>query len=112
MEEINKTANGILSFCKCCNLYQLEFGNIFICFHTKDFISFQKYIKSINIQKSIDVNKHKPFRRKIMLSFPVKNIFFCLFPQEVEELRALIFLEKSFSKNKLLAPSFLFTLAN
>lgn len=94
MVSINKTSNGVLSFCKCCNTYQLEFGNIFISFSDKNFAAFQSYIENIDIDKSTERNKHKPFNRKIMLSFSEKNVFFCLYPEELRELRILIFIDE------------------
>jgi hypothetical protein len=107
MKEINKTLNGALSFCRCCNAYQLEFGNVFMCFHKSDFSVFQEYLKNIDAEESVRVNEHKPFNRKIMLRFPIKNVFFCLNSQELEELRALVFLGKVFPKEYLLSPPFL-----
>jgi len=101
MKLINRTNNGQLHFCKCCDTYQLEFGNLFISLKKKDFASFQKYIAEVDEEKSIEANRNKPFNRKIFLSFPVKNVFFCLHSHELHELRELLFITKQVSKNDL-----------
>jgi hypothetical protein len=99
MKLINKTKNGQLFFCKCCNTYQMEFGNLFVCFPEKEFQMFQRYVAEINGKKSVEINKNKSYKRKIFLSFPIKNIYFCLHWQELEELQILLFIKEKCTKN-------------
>lgn len=94
MKLINKTTNGQLSFCKCCNVFQLEFGNILFSFPQKDYMQLVNYVKGIDGKEYIQKNAHLSFNRKIFLSFPVKNLFFCLNLAELEELKTLLFIHK------------------
>lgn len=112
MKIINKTFNGVLSFCECCDTYQLEFGNIYISLKGEAFATFTQYIKDIDVKKSVEANKHKPINRKIMLAFPIKNLYFCLNPQELEELRVLLFITKRIPEKYLSFLSSLSVLAN
>jgi hypothetical protein len=86
----------------------VEFGNLFICFPKKEFQLFQQYVAEINVEKSVEANKDKEYRRKIFLSFPLKNMYFCLHWQELEELRILLFIKERHAKNY----SEVFTLAD
>lgn len=91
---VNKTTNGRLSFCECCNTYQLEFGNVLFSFSQKDFDGLKKYVGSINGEDCLRKNSHLACNRKIFLSFPVKGLFFCLNIPELEELKALLFIRR------------------
>jgi hypothetical protein len=90
MELLNKTKNGQLLYCKCCNTYQLEFGNLFFSLQEKEFMSFRRYIAGINGEQSAEANRNKSFHRKIFIHLSAKNLFFCLHLHELEELKTLL----------------------
>jgi len=92
MTPINNTSNGRLSFCKCCDCFQLEFGNILISFSENDFITFKKHISNIDAESFLQKNKHFNSKRKIFISFG--KCYFCLTAYELDELRVLLQLKK------------------
>jgi len=96
---VNKTTNGQLSFCKCCNIYQLEFGNVLFSFPQKEFEKLKQYVASIDGEDCFRKNRHLSFKRKIFLNFPVKGLFFCLNIPELEELKTLLFIRKRSTEN-------------
>ena len=48
MSIINETSNGKLVFCTNCNLYHLEFGNLYFNFNESELQIFRKYVNSID----------------------------------------------------------------
>lgn len=92
MIPINNTTNGCLSFCKCCDCYQLEFGNCLITFSKNDFITFKKNIENIDAESFLQKNKHFKSKRKIFISFG--KCYFCLTPYELDELKVLLKIKK------------------
>lgn len=97
MKLLNKTSNGQLSYCNCCNVYQLEFGNLLFSFKGEEFIVFQNYIAGMDGKKYERKNKYTAFNRKILLSLSVKNTFFMLNLHELEELKILLFIRENCS---------------
>lgn len=89
---VNETPNGRLSFCKCCDNYQLEFGNILFTFSQDQLSGLTEYIREIDGETYTRKNDHTPHNRKIFLQFPVKGILFCLNKEELEELKELLFI--------------------
>lgn len=94
MNLIHQTSNGRLFFCTCCGMYQLEFGNIILTFHEQEFHIFKDYIGRIKGDSAIRPEFHLALNRKIVLKFPVKNIYFCLNAPELDELKTLLFIHK------------------
>ena len=93
MTPLNHTPNGRLAFCKCCDCYQLEFGNILTTFSKKDYIIFKNHINNIDAEICIQKNKHFSSKRKIFVAFTDK-FYFSLTPDELEELKILLQLKK------------------
>lgn len=89
---INQTSNGRLTFCKCCDNYQLEFGNILFSFSQEQLPGLTEYIREIDGEVYSRKNDHTPHKRKIFLQFPIKGILFCLHKEELEELKELLFI--------------------
>jgi len=91
MKLINKTENGQLSFCKCCDTYQLEFGNIIFSIPQKGFNDLKKYVNDIDGEDCTRQNNHFSTNRKILLQFSTKGIMFCMNKEELEELKELYY---------------------
>lgn len=106
MTIINKTFNGQLSFCKCCNTYSLEFGNFFFCFTEVGFQGFRKYINSINGDLSEQRNQHFASNRKICIKVQSESIYFCLNKMELEELKELLSAKRNGKKSPYLAQNY------
>ena len=94
MKLINKTLNGQLFFCQCCNIYQLEFGNMLFSLNEKDFFALKSHIAKMEGDSLLRDNIHLSLNRKILLSLPSKNTLFCLTVDELEELKTLLFVQK------------------
>lgn len=106
MTIINKTFNGQLSFCKCCNTYSLEFGNFFFCFTEAGFQGFRKYINSIDGDLSEQRNQHFASNRKICIKVQSESIYFCLNKMELEELKELLSAQRNKKKTPYLAQNY------
>lgn len=90
MSLINKTLNGKLVFCKNCNLYHLEFGNLYFNFNEDELQIFRKYLNSIDGDYYHNINQHSTNKRKIMLPTKLKGIHFAMHLEELNELKKLL----------------------
>lgn len=96
MEVLNKTFNGSLSFCKCCDTYNLQFNNLYLRLTGPGFRYFCKYLDGIDPEQQERVNRHIDSSRKIYITLQGESIYFCLTPMELEELKELV----RFKRNK------------
>ena len=90
MSIINETSNGKLVFCTNCNLYHLEFGNLYFNFNESELQIFRKYVNSIDGDYYNRINKHSTSKRKIKLPTKLKEIYFFIYLEELNELKKLL----------------------
>ena len=106
MKILNKTFNGQLTFCECCNTYSLEFGNFFFCFTEAGYQNFRRYVNSIYGDLSIQNNQHFASNRKICIKIQSESIYFCLNKMELEELKELLSARRNGKKSPYLAQNY------
>ncbi|WP_298517111.1 DUF6686 family protein [uncultured Kordia sp.] len=98
---ISQVNSGILTFCKTCNIYHLEFSNIYLEFSEAQFEEFSAYLFTIEIgyweHKYANVN----IKRKIPIPTTQDNLMLLFNRHEIEELKVL-FCSKSTSEKPLL----------
>ena len=98
---ISQVNHGILTFCKNCKIYHLEFANIYLEFSEEQFEEFKAYVLTIEISywqhKYANVN----IKRKIPIPTMQDNLMLLFNKHEIEELKAL-FCSKSTTEKLLL----------
>ncbi|WP_298418148.1 DUF6686 family protein [uncultured Kordia sp.] len=98
---IGQVNNGILTFCKTCKIYHLEFTNIYLEFNEEEFKQFKAYLLTIEIgyweHKYANVN----IRRKIPIPTTQNNLTLLFNRSEITELITL-FCSKSTHEKPLL----------
>ena len=86
---IARVKSGILTFCKACNMYHLEFTNIYLEFTKEQFEEFKAYLLTIEIayweHKYAGVN----IKRKIPIPTTQNNLILLFNRYEIEELITL-----------------------
>lgn len=82
--------SGELSFCKQCNIYHLEFNNIYFEFSISQFKYFQAYLLTINSQFWEQKYACASFKRKIPIPSMQNNLVLMFNRQEIEELKTLV----------------------
>lgn len=90
---IKNTPYGQISFCKCKNLYSLEFGNIYLYLTRDELLSFRNYVFSINHKHYLNINSNARNIRKLMLNIGHSALFFSLHEYEFLELKELLSFE-------------------
>ncbi len=93
MPLINRTRNGKLIFCTKCNLYHLEFGNLYFNFTEGELQGFKRYINDIDGEYFNVLNQHSSNNRKILLPTKLKGIHFALHLEELNEIKTLLQLD-------------------
>lgn len=87
---IAKVKNGELSLCKECNIYHLEFNNIYFEFNIQQFKYFKTYLLGIDSQFWEQKYACASFKRKIPIPSMQDNLVLMFNRQEIEELKTLI----------------------
>ncbi len=87
---INRSLNGKVFKCSCCNKMYIEFNNMMFTFHETEFQSFVDYIISVDPEKWEKENRKSPLDRKIAISVSHRSILFILNRNELEELKELL----------------------
>lgn len=87
---IGTVKSGELSFCKSCNIYHLEFNNIYFEFNLQQFNYFKTYILAIDSQFWEQKYACASFKRKIPIPSMQDNLVLMFNRQEIEELKSLI----------------------
>ena len=95
---ISQVNSGILTFCKNCKIYHLEFANIYLEFSEEQFEEFKAYLFTIDIaywqHKYANVN----IKRKIPIPTMQDNLILMFNKHEIEELKVL-FVARQLPKN-------------
>lgn len=98
IRQVNK---GILTFCKACKIYHLEFTNIYLEFSEEEFKQFKTFLLTIEVSywehKYANVN----IRRKVPIPTTQSNLMLMFNRHEIEELITL-FCSKTTDKKPLL----------
>lgn len=88
---IGQVNNGILTFCKACKIYHLEFTNIYLEFSEEEFEQFKAYLLTIEVSywehKYANVN----IRRKVPIPTTQNNLMLMFNRHEIEELITLFY---------------------
>lgn len=94
MPEQNITRNGNMFFCKGCQKYHVEFGNLLFSFNKEELKIFTDYINGINGDYFYGMKQHLSTHRKIILPTKLKGISFIMYFEELEELKMLLNFKK------------------
>jgi hypothetical protein len=98
---ISQVSGNILTFCKVCNMYHLEFTNIYLEFTEQQFEEFRAYLATIEVTYWEHKYACVKIKRKIPIPTTQKNLILMFNRHEIDELKALFF-SKSSPKTPLL----------
>lgn len=87
---LNRTENGKIFKCDCCNRIYIEYKNLNFIFEDEEYDHFCRYIKELDGRFWEESNAHSVFRRKIVMSVSHKNLRVLLNNAELEELKTLL----------------------
>ena len=90
MKLVNKTPNGQIAFCPDNEVFYLEFGNLFLTLTPGELQSFYEYVCSIDYKYYLDHNKDAFNNRKLLLEVGCNRVKFCLYANELSELKDLL----------------------
>jgi hypothetical protein len=90
VKTIAKNCNGQLSYCENCKVYHLTFNNIYIEFTKKELMSFQKFVKDIEVEYWETKYDRMVMKRKIPIQTMQQNLSMMFNRQELESLQELI----------------------
>ncbi|WP_420571324.1 DUF6686 family protein [Kordia sp.] len=95
---IARVNSGVLTFCRKCKMYHLEFINIYLEFTEEQFEEFRSYLSTIEIgyweYKYAGVN----IKRKIPIPTTQNNLMLLFNRHEINELKTLFFSEPTSKK--------------
>lgn len=91
IKTIAKNCNGQLSYCEHCKVYHLIFNNLYIEFAENELMSFQKFVKDIDVEYWEMKYDRIVMKRKIPIQTLQQNLLMMFNRQELESLRELIF---------------------
>ena len=93
LKTLAKVKSGELSFCEICNIYHLEFNNLYCELNIIHFIKLKTFILDIDIDYWEQKYAYTNIKRKIPITTVSQNMVLMFNRQEVEELKSL-FLNK------------------
>ena len=96
---IAQTKEGRLSLCKTCKLYNLTFNNILLEFTHNEFLTFQNYIKDIEMDYWEERYSENILTRKIPIQTIQQNLFLMFTRREIDCLKKLVLLNKNGSND-------------
>ncbi|MUU79414.1 DUF6686 family protein [Winogradskyella endarachnes] len=89
IKTISKVSNGELSICKNCNVYHLEYNNIYFEFTVKQYEQFKNYLLNIEPDYWEDRYADADLKRKIPIPSLQSNLVLMFNRQEISELKYL-----------------------
>lgn len=89
IKTISKVSNGELSICKNCNIYHLEYNNIYFEFTVKQYEQFKTYLLNIESDYWEDRYADANVKRKIPIPSLQSNLVLMFNRQEISELKYL-----------------------
>lgn len=90
IKTVSKIKDGELSFCSKCNIYQLEYNNIYLEFSIEEFEQFKEYIMGIEIEYWEQKYASAKVKRKIPIPSVQQNLVLMFKRQEILELQMLL----------------------
>lgn len=91
IKTLARVKNGELSFCIACNIYHLEFNNIYFEFSKKQLKHFKEYIFTIDLIYWENKYSCTKIKRKIPIPSMQHNLILMFYRKEIEELKSLFF---------------------
>ncbi|WP_308993658.1 DUF6686 family protein [Mariniflexile litorale] len=91
LKTLAKVKSGELAFCETCNIYHLEFNNIYCELSAIHFKKLKTYVQEIDIDYWEQKYAYTNIKRKIPITTACQNIVLMFNRQEVEELKALFY---------------------
>ena len=101
---ISKNANGQLSYCANCKVFDFTFNNILIELTPRELISFQNVIKNIDVDYWESHFNKKYVKRNIPIMTRQKNLILVFSLAELYALKELV-LNNNKERNKLISIS-------
>ena len=89
VKTISKVSSGELSICENCNIYHLEFNNIYFEFTQHQYHRFKSYLLSIEEDYWEEMYADAKVKRKIPIPSIQENLVLMFNKQEILELKAL-----------------------
>ncbi|GIW21963.1 MAG: hypothetical protein KatS3mg068_0970 [Candidatus Sericytochromatia bacterium] len=97
---INKTPNGSIFSYVDSQIIQIEYKNIFLCFHKDDFKNFRNFINNLDIDYMEKVNVNLYNKRKIIIQMKNSKIKIVFNKSEFQEFYELINFKKYYEKKQ------------
>ncbi len=91
IKTLAKNCYGIISFCENCNVYHLNFTNIYIELNEEEMESFQSYISQIDLEYWENKYDAMPIKRKIVVSTMQQNLSLLFNRSELNAFKDLLF---------------------
>ncbi|WP_055444253.1 DUF6686 family protein [Lacinutrix himadriensis] len=89
IKTISKVTSGELSICTKCNVYHLEFNNIYFEFSEAQYKQFKKYLFAIDSEYWENKYGDAKVKRKIPVPSLQSNLVLMFNRQEIKELKSL-----------------------
>lgn len=97
LKKLSKANGGELLMCETCNVYHLEFNNVYFEFKEEQFEFFKAYLLSVDCEYWECKYAYTSFKRKIPIPSMQDNLVLMFNRQEIEELKSLLRFQNSSS---------------
>ncbi len=91
IKTLAKNGMGKLSCCDTCQVFFLQFNNLFIEFTDKELATFQEYLTNMDVEYWECKNQCKVMKRRIPITTLQKNLVLMFNQQEFAALKDLVF---------------------
>ena len=88
---LSRNKEGCLQHCHACNMYSLQFNNLYLELTPKELRSLQKYVLEIDVDFWEACPKRSCLKRKIPIPTLQHNLILTFSQKELESLKDLIF---------------------
>jgi len=90
LKTLSKVKSGKLSICCQCQLYHLEFNNIYLELNKNEFEHFKTYVLNIDMDYWEQKYAHLITKRKIPIPSIQQNLVLMFNREEIKELKTLL----------------------
>ncbi len=90
LKKLSKGNSGELLICEQCNIYHLEFNNMYFEFNTEQFEHFKSYVLAVDCLYWECMYEKANFKRKIPIPSMQENLVLMFNRQEMAELKSLL----------------------
>jgi hypothetical protein len=87
---VARSANGQVVYCPGCKVFHLEFGNLHLSLWIEQLFELWESLETVNAPHLEWMNRHVPFRRKVMVPMPRGSANMVFTALEIDELRDLL----------------------